>query len=686
MGKTRLALRVAEQGMLNWADGIWFVDLASLEDPIRVGERVAATLGLCREDDARSICEKLCTELRGQNLLLLLDNCEHVLAEVVRLVSAVLPACPRISVLATSRERLSVPGERVYKVSPLAVPQPGASDLTQSYDSTRLFVERTDAIASFTLNETTAPVVAEICRRLDGIPLAIELAAARMGDLTVHDLERHLDERFKVLGGGGRATLPRQQTMRAAIDWSAGGLPPAQQALFRRVSIFAGGWTLDAAASVCNGEVELRFDILEGLASLVRKSLVIADTARVRTRYRLLETTQDYAREVLDAVGERQSISARHADWFAAFCDEAKNTIWTTQFASWLVGVGDELDNVRMALVWALGDDGDATTALRLASGFAPFWRFAGLGYEGHRWLKAALARSNNLVESAVAASAWRHLAWFVNGANALEAAQHALDLDKQGNDRFAEAQSLGARAIGLFQTGRVAEAEVDADHAEQLLRELDKLGTIAYAHLLGIRAVLLKEQGRFDETRRVLETALDIYVDVGDELRAAIVQGNFAELAFSAGDYQRAEELARGALEAWALVGSAAVQPTVRVNQAAYRLALGDVTGAREAARDVLTGSRRGLPAGSLDAALQHLAAVATLNGDSRSGALLIGYVNSRNRTRGYEREVTERHVYDIVLRALMAALPIEERDELIAEGERIDEESALELALAIR
>lgn len=685
MGKTRVALRVAEQLASNWAGGVWFVDLGSVEDPSLVGERVAATLGVGREADARPICERLAAELRGQQLLLLLDNCEHVLAEAARVVATVLPACPRVSILATSRERLNVPGEHAYRVPPLALPQSAAPDLTQTFDSTRLFVERASAVASFTLNETTAPIVADICRRLDGIPLAIELAAAQVGDLTVHDLARHLDDRFRILGGGARSGIGRQQTMRAAIDWSAGGLPPAQQALLRRVAIFAGGWTLDAAATVCGGESEARFDMLEGLSALVRKSLVIADTGRVRTRYRLLETTQHYARERLDAVGERRSMSERHARWFARFCDEAKDTVWTTQFAPWLAGVGEELDNVRMALAWALGDDGNTAIALRLATGFAPFWRFVGLGYEGQRWLEAGLAQKHELVEPGLLASAWRYLAWFLNGANALEAAQRAVDLDEQGGDRFAQAQSQGARAISLFQTGRVAEAESDVDHSELLLRELDRLGTIAHAHLLGIRAVLLKEQGRFDDARRALEMALSVYIDVGDELRAAIVQGNFAELAFSAGEYQRAEELARAALLAWSLVGSPAVLPTVRINQAAYRLALGDVSGARDAARDVLTGSRRGLPAGSLDAALQHLAAVAALNGDSRIGALLIGYVNSRNRGRGYEREVTERHAYDIVMRALTAALPIEVRNELIAEGALIDEDSALELALAI-
>jgi predicted ATPase len=684
MGKTRLALRVAERLLGNWSDGLWFVDLASLEDPARAAERVAAVLGLAGNDPG-PISERLIAALRGQHLLLVLDNCEHVLTDVARLVTAILSSCLRVAILATSRERLNIPGERTYDVPSLAVPRLGTPSVARASEGVLLFAERARSITSFVLTDDNAPTVAEICRRLDGIPLAIELAAARTRELSVYDIARHLDDRFRILVAGARTASRRQQTMRAAIDWSVDALSPPQLALFQRLGIFAGGWTLDAAAKVCSDEGEVSFDVLERLSSLVEKSLVVADTSRIRTRYGLLESTRLYALARLIESREHNDVASRHARWFATFCDEAREAIHSKQFAPWLASVGEELENVRVALRWAVSAEGDATIALRLASGLGPFWRFVGLSDEGRRWLEAALARGGDSVGPEIAASAWRNLAALGSGKQTLEASRRAVELDELVGDPFAIAQSRRVRAVTLISSGHLSEAETDIDDAIRLLSGLDMLGTITHAHTLVAQELLLKERGRLSEAREALEAALAIYTEFGDELHAATAQGNLAELAFGAGDCRRALELARIANRTWGQVSSIAMQSTLRANEAAYCLALGDAAAAREAAREGLALAQRGQQTDAFLAALQHLATVAVNGGDARTAALVLGYVDYRNRVRGYEREATERHSYEIAMRALDALLPEEERNRLLTAGEELEEDRTVELALSV-
>jgi len=686
IGKTRVALRVAEQLLPGFADGVWFVDLAPVEDASGVAERVASALGLEEAaGETKTVPERLNASLRPQRLLLLLDNCEHVLPGVAELVSAILPVCQSVKIMATSRERLNVPGEHAYPVPALAVPGRGTLASARTFDSVRLFVERASAVTPFADDDTSAVLIADICRRLDGIPLAIELAAARVLDLSLHDIARHLDQRFRILVDGARTATPRQRTLSATIAWSVDALSPAQRALFASVGIFANGWTLDSATKVCADAGDTELDVLERLSALVEKSLVVADTARVRTRYRLLESTRLYALGILEANGERSAIAERHARCFATFCDEAGEAVWTMQLAPWLAEVGEELDSVRAALAWALGDGGDTTIALRLASGFGPYWLFGGLGNEGRRWLEAALARDLDGVEPRIAARAWRNLAWLGRETQTLEAAQRAVALDERSGDAFAIGTSRRVRANSLVAAGRFAEAEAELEQVIVLLRGLGMLGTIPHAHTLNIQAVALKEQGRLEEARRALEAALAVYTETGDDLLAATAQGNLAELAFSVGDGRHAVELARMANLAWRRIGSATGQSIMCTNLAAYYLALGDLTGARQAAKDALLLAQRAQLPYTFFPALQHLAAVAILRGDPRGGARLIGYVESHNRARGYQREMTERRTYDILTNALDGLLSSEERDELAAEGERLDEAQAVELALAI-
>jgi non-specific serine/threonine protein kinase len=298
VGKTRLALQLAGEGREAYADGVWLVELAPLADPALVPQAVATAVGV-REQPGRRLVDTLADAVRGQELLLVLDNCEHLVEACATLADRLLRAGPRLRVLATSREALGIAGETTWWVAPLALPaaEPmaaaGSERLAalEANEAVQLFVERARAAQpAFALTERNAGAVGQVCRRLDGIPLALELAAVRVPALGVEQLAQRLDDRFRLLTGGRRTALPRQQTLRAAVDWSYTLLPEAERVLLRRLAVFAGGWTLAAAEGVCGGDGLEAVDVFPLLVDLVDKSLVVAEPEDAEPRYRLLET------------------------------------------------------------------------------------------------------------------------------------------------------------------------------------------------------------------------------------------------------------------------------------------------------------------------------------------------------------------------------------------------------------
>lgn len=314
VGKTRLAIRAGETLLEESRDGVWLVELAALNEPASVVQAIASTLSLGERDD-EPLLDVVSQYLQSRRLVLIVDNCEHLVDEAARVIDAIVQHAPNVRILATSREPLSIAAEHVYRVPSLAVPSKNvlSAEEARRYAGVALFAERAEAAhPDFELTDDIAPVVGEICKRLDGIPLAIEVAAARVLALTPHLLLHRLEAHFAVLESDSRTALPRQQTMHALIDWSYDLLSEQEQRLFRRVAIFAGGWTLGAAETVCADESA---DILDRLTSLVEKSLVVADIATDSTRYRLLEATRAVALEKLTATGERESLSRRHAEY-----------------------------------------------------------------------------------------------------------------------------------------------------------------------------------------------------------------------------------------------------------------------------------------------------------------------------------------------------------------------------------
>jgi predicted ATPase/class 3 adenylate cyclase len=335
VGKTRVALQVGADLLDGSGEGVWFIDLAPLSDQALVVNTTASTFGL-HEQGERPMLDVLLQYLRSRHLLLILDNCEHLIEAVARVADAILLGAPHVRLLATSREPLRIDGEHVYQMPSLAAPPVGDSltaDQSLQYGAIALFVQRAAASdTKFKLTDESAPIVAEICRRLDGIALAIELAAARVRVLPPRQLARKLDERFRVLTGGSRTALPRQQTMHALIDWSYDLLSEREQKVFSHVSIFVGGWTLEAAEAVVNDETP---DIIDPISSLVEKSLIVAE-AQETLRYRLLESTRAFALEKLEQSGERDALARRHAQWAADLAERAKDELQTEPRTQWL--------------------------------------------------------------------------------------------------------------------------------------------------------------------------------------------------------------------------------------------------------------------------------------------------------------------------------------------------------------
>jgi non-specific serine/threonine protein kinase len=398
-GKTRLAIQVATSLVESFKDGVWWTDLSALIDGTLIVPTAAQALGVPPVPN-ESPLQSLCRFLYSRELLLVLDNCEHLITACAQLADTLLTACPHLKMLTTSREALGLLGERIYHVPTLSLPDPlhlPSTELLVSYESIRLFVERAAAVSrDFSLTALNAPAVVEVCRRLDGMPLAIELAAARVRSLSVEQIEARLDDRFNLLTAGSRTALPRQQTLHATLDWSYTLLSEPEQVLFRRLSVFAGGWTLEAAEAVAvgvmSGLLHSPTPTLDLITRLIDKSLVVAEDRNNEARYHMLETVRQYGRDKLEQAGERQVMQNRHLEFFLKLAEEAEPHLTGADREAWLVRLESDHDNLRAALEWTETTT-DQRSRLRLAGALAWFWGFRNYASEGVRWLERALEK-----------------------------------------------------------------------------------------------------------------------------------------------------------------------------------------------------------------------------------------------------------------------------------------------------
>jgi predicted ATPase/class 3 adenylate cyclase len=466
VGKTRMALEVGGALLEHYPDGVWLLELAPLSDPQLVAETIARLFGLSMATD-KSPTEALMLFLKDKQTLLILDNCEHLITPAAQFADAILRGCPQVSILATSRERLVVTGENTYSMPCLSVPdQPDGitADEALSFSAVRLFVERASAsMPGFSLTNENAAAVAMICKRLDGVALAIEMAAPRLKILKPQELASRLDDRFRILTGGSRTALPRQQTLRALIDWSYDLLTGSEGTLLRRLSVFAGGWSLSSAAAVAGGEPVEEWEVLDLMASLVDKSLVVADASGAETRYRLLETTRQYAFEKLRESGERGRRRSL-AEYLIGFYAKAEETWPTTPTETWVQTCAPEIDNVRTSLEWAFGPEGDVGLGLELTGRSLRLMQELSLFPELRRWFEAGLARVDAASPApAIEARLWLGKAYTYNQFNDPQQAGPALraaTLFEKVGDRQMQAVALARAGASLMTNGRTSESE----------------------------------------------------------------------------------------------------------------------------------------------------------------------------------------------------------------------------------
>jgi predicted ATPase/DNA-binding XRE family transcriptional regulator len=497
-GKTRLSIQIANQVLDQYPDGAWMVELAPILDPLLIPRTLAIAIGL-RDEPHRPVIDMLCDYLRPKKMLLLLDNCEHLIEACAQLADTLLHACPQIRILATSREALGISGETLYLVPSLTRPDirnlPSLEALNQ-YEAIQLFLDRaTSAIPSFTLTDENASSVAQICQRLDGIPLAIELAAGKIRALSVQQIAQHLDDRFHLLMGGSRTALPRHQTLQATIDWSYNLLSPAEQILFRRLSVFVGGWTLEAAKSVClDQDIAVKDslkaeDILELLTQLVNKSLVATKEQNGEVRYSMLETIRRYADDKLLTSGESDRVGDRHLDFFIRFAETAEPKLRSAEQMEWLDRLETERDNLRAALAWSL-ESRKSNHALRLAGAVYYFWSERSYSREKLKWLDEVMTLSNHERSRTVASvetraeTAWRakvlfaagqaRVVTFLDPTTSRRMVEESLHLWRELGNKWWMAVALEHIAFMLTMEGDHETAQARAEEGVSLARDVE--------------------------------------------------------------------------------------------------------------------------------------------------------------------------------------------------------------------
>jgi predicted ATPase/class 3 adenylate cyclase len=686
VGKTRLALQVGAEVLDQHPDGVWLVDLAGLQDSDLVVSEVASVLGV-RVGADRALADSIVYALKSKRSLIILDNCEHLITAAAHIAGAIIKGAPNVRVMTTSREGLGIAGETIYRVNSLAVPK-SSGDVNavnaSQFGSIALFVDRaTAADTRFVLSDADAKVVADICRSLDGIPFAIELAAARVKLMSVTHLAERLKERFRILTGGDRTALPRQQTMRALVDWSYNLLNERERTILNRTAVFAGGWTLDAASEICSDAAIEQWEVLDLLSSLVDKSLVVVEVGGGTERYRLLETTWQYAREKLAAAGENETLNRKHAEYFLRIAEAADAAYESTPSERWIAALEPELDNFRAVMGWALVNKHDVMLGAKLAAALRMVWITVGSRIEGLRWINLALDACGDAEPGPTTVKLW--LGATINtegfGETGWEAAERAVAQARLLDDKSLVAIALANYAFALDRRGRFDEAQAAYVDVSPLLRETG--ATKQLARVLSWWSIIHFIRGTSDEARKGFSEALSLAKSVADVQLTATVLGNIGELAFAEGDVDAAiangEEAVKLRVDTKNPTGIA----NAYSNLTAYRLAKRDMAGAKEDARRAVHWAREGQSSNILMCATQHIALIKAREGDAQNAARLLGYVDKLFAESGFMREPTEKWSYDHLMQALHEHLTDAAIVQLGAEGAAWSEDEVVEEAL---
>ena len=556
-GKTRLAIQFADTFKEEYGNGVWLVDLASMREPALVPQLVAQALGL-RLAPEKSVLELLLNWVESKNLLLILDNCEYLIEACVQLAQQLLSHSQELRILATSREPLAIAGETVYSVSGLSCPSTDAEFIDRpqdfmQYDAVRLFVERVRTIMpEFSATSENAFAIVEICRRLDGLPLALELASARSSVLTPRQIAERLGNRFTLLVSRQRSEPdPRHQTLRAAVDWSHDLLTLPEQVMLRRLSVFTSGFSLATAEAVCAGDGVERIQVLELLSSLVTKSLVVAQTLQhSEARYSLLETIRQYAQDKLIASGEWSAVNDRHLQCFLQLTEATAEKLTGQYQRLWLNWLEDEYDNIRAALSWSLESNrlqsGRIEAGLRIAIAIYQFWTIRDYVEEGLDWMERLLAQADERISPVVRANALAYAAFLAgfrgntpvqmkHGHDAAVLAEAAGEAGKPALKWALAAQAYGARAAGDYRTELTL-----GERVIQLNRESGDMYHLGLT--LSIYSFSAMALGRYDTARAMLEESLTLLRDAGNPYRIAMALNFSGDLARCQENYAKAQ------------------------------------------------------------------------------------------------------------------------------------------------
>ncbi len=652
-GKTRLSLQLAADLIGGDGDGVWLVELASLLDPMLVTQALASVLSL-REEAGRPLRDTIVESLRSRRTIIVLDNCEQVLAACAELANAILRNCPGVKVIATSREALQIAGETTYRIPSLPTPNPKlnlAPEELQGFEAVHLFLDRARAAdPSFALTAQNARAIAQICHRLDGIPLALELAAARARAMPIDSLASRLDDRFRLLTGGSRTALPRQQTLRALIDWSYDLLTDAEKIVLRRLSVFAGGWTLDAAEAV-TADVETLanpagsafaiepFEVADILVSLIDKSLVVYE----RDRYRMLETMRAYSAGRLTETPEAVLIRDRHVAFFAQLAQMARAGLRGAEQRDWLERLDVELDNCYAAMEWGLsGGTGSAEAAGLAAGALSGYWSARGRFQEALYWLRRAAEAQG--VRPEVQTFARHRLATI---------------LSTKGD--FTEALMVQERLVH------------DARDLADDLRLGDALSSMAYALFCA---------GRLDEAREAAMEALEIARRMGSAPAEGYALTTLALTAMQGGDSGSAWEYGQQVLTARRRSGAPRPIAVTLANLGQIARARNDVKGAHTLFLEAVALAMQTHARQTLGHALEGLGACAVTTGHYPEAARLLGKGDAILRELDVHPDAIDRHGYDETLAKLRASIPSEEVATLWAGGASMSDDAAVRLA----
>jgi predicted ATPase/class 3 adenylate cyclase len=653
-GKTRLASEAGAALIEQFIDGVWMVELALVTEASSVSSSVAAALGL-REENERTVEALLLDYLRQRRLLLILDNCEHLVASAASIAERILRGAPGVRILATSREALAIAGERTYPLQSLSMPDFVSTRWTPSsvlarsaeFEAVRLFVERAAAVQpGFALTEENALTIAKICWRLDGIPLALELAAARVKMLSPEQIYRRLDDRFRLLTAGARTVLPRQQTLSALIDWSYDLLSEKEQALLRRCAVFGGGRTLRAVESVCSGDGIEEWEILDLLQQLIDKSLLSTELADMGTaRYVMIESVWEYSRAKLLESGEAHAVRNRHLDYFVKLAEEAEPQLQGPQQGEWIERLAREHGNLKLALEWSTETPSAVERGMRLAGALWRYWEVRSHLKEGREYLSELLSKPESeprTIARAKALTGAGRLAWCLDdNAAARKLGYQAILLHREtGNARMA--------ALICSWVGFAAFSEGDPDFARKRFDE-----SIAY--------------GRAHQDSLALATGL----------------AGLGTLAGAAGDYATARAYKHESLAAYQAVGDVWVVGLIAWSLSRVAIAQHDLDAARQYLRDALTAAEQLGNEWLIPYLLEGFGDIALGENDPRRCANLYGAAEVMRQQHGLGLPPTEKLARDQVLNRLRAALPPAEFETAWTEGRALGQDAALRLAI---